>query len=454
MEVILIVDDEPDICSMLSGVLKDEGYSVYTARNCQEGEKIFLENSPDVVLLDVWLPDGDGVDLLKKLREKNSVSQFIMISGHSNIEIAVRAVKMGAYDFLEKPLSIDRTLTTVKRALEVVRLKEENLSLKERFGDETRLDGVSEHIRDVMKKIEIFSQSSSPVLITGESGTGKEVVARNIHLKSPRASMPFVPVNCAAIPEELIESELFGYERGAFTGAVGRKKGKFDLAHKGTLFLDEIGDMTLKTQSKVLRILQEQCFERVGGTESIKVDVRIIAATNKNLEDEIRKERFRKDLYFRLKVLPIELLPLRERREDIPVIINYFMQYYCKLYRKAVKTLSSGAMNVLMNYDWPGNVRELKNVVERLVIMSDEINIEIEDLPSEIRSWQMREMKREMHYSGTLEQARAEFERDYIYSKLKEYDFNITRTAEALDISRENLSRKIKHLGIKMARDL
>jgi two-component system nitrogen regulation response regulator NtrX len=453
MGSVLIVDDEPDICNMLSGILKDEGYDVFTARSCEEGERSFLENEPDVVLLDVWLPDGDGVEVLKKLKNKNSRSQFIMISGHSNIETAVRALKLGADDFLEKPLSIDKTLNSVKRALEVLQLREENLNLREKLEGEMKLIGVSAHINEVIKKMEIFAQSNSPILITGESGTGKEVVARTIHSKSPRSSMPFVPVNCAAIPEELIESELFGYEKGAFTGAVGRKKGKFDLAHRGTLFLDEIGDMSLKTQAKILRILQEQCFERVGGTDTIKVDVRIIAATNKNLEEEIKKERFRSDLYFRLKVLPIDLLPLRKRKEDIPVLVNHFIQYYCKIYRKAIKNLSSEALEVLLNYDWPGNVRELKNIVERLVIMGDDINIDKDDLPSEFQPQIVNDVVKLTGYDGTLEQARENFERDYIYNKLKQYDFNITRTAEVLEIARENLSRKIKQLGIKLKKE-
>lgn len=453
MSTVLIVDDEPDICRMLSGILKDEGYNVVTAGSCKEAEGIFLQEMPEIVLLDVWLPDGDGVELLKRLQERNSISQFIMISGHSNIETAVKAVKLGAYHFLEKPLSIDKTITTIKNALELVQLKEENLNLKERLEEEVKLIGVSAHIRDVIKKIEIFSKTNSPVLITGASGTGKEVVARLIHTNSPRAQKPFVPVNCAAIPEELIESELFGYEKGAFTGAVGRKKGKFDLANKGTLFLDEIGDMSLKTQAKILRILQEQCFERVGGTETIRVDVRIIAATNKNLEEEITRERFRSDLYFRLKVLPIDLLPLKNRREDIPVIINHFIQHYCKIYRKAIKKLSSEALEVLVNYDWPGNVRELKNIVERLVIMGDDINIDVEDLPSELRTRVDKDISMATWYSGTLEEAKERFERDYILNKLKQYDFNITRTAEVLEISRENLSRKIKQLGIKLKRE-
>lgn len=453
MSAILIVDDEPDICNMLSGILKDEGYNVFTAGSCKEGESIFLEKMPEIVLLDVWLPDGDGVDVLKQLKGKNSVSQFIMISGHSNIETAVKAVKLGAYDFLEKPLSIDKTLTTVKRALEIVQLKEENLSLKEKLEGEMKLLGVSAHINDIIKKIDIFAPSNSPVLITGESGTGKEIVARCLHSNSPRGIMPFVPVNCAAIPEELIESELFGYEKGAFTGAAGRKKGKFDMAHKGTLFLDEIGDMTLKTQAKILRILQEQCFERVGGIETIKVDVRIIAATNKDLEEEISEEKFRSDLYFRLRVLPIDLLPLRKRREDIPVIINHFIQHYCKIYRKAIENLSSEALEVLVNYDWPGNVRELKNIVERLVIMGDDINIDVNDLPSEIRSGVVKDVAKSAGYGGTLEEAKEKFERDYILNRLKQYDFNITRTAEVLEISRENLSRKVKQLGIKLKKE-
>lgn len=454
MSTILIIDDEPDICNMLSGILKEEGYNVFTAGSCKEGESTFLEKTPDIVLLDVWLPDGDGVELLNKLKGKNSTSQFIMISGHSNIETAVRAVKLGAYDFLEKPLSIDKTLTTVKRAFEVVQLKEENLSLKEKLEGEVKLLGVSAHINDIIKKIDIFASSNSPVLITGESGVGKEVVARCLHRKSPRATMPFVPVNCAAIPEELIESELFGYEKGAFTGAVGRKKGKFDMAHRGTLFLDEIADMTLKTQAKILRILQEQCFERVGGIETIKVDVRIIAATNKNLEEEITKERFRKDLYFRLKVLPIDLLPLRKRREDIPVIINHFIQYYCKMYRKTIKNISSEALDILINYDWPGNVRELKNIVERLVIMEDDINIDVDDLPSELKLNTVTDAGGSSGYDGTLEQAKVNFERDFIFNKLRQNSFNITKTAEALEISRENLSRKVKQLGIKLKREI
>ncbi|HEY4716066.1 MAG TPA: sigma-54 dependent transcriptional regulator [bacterium] len=449
-EIVLIVDDAIDIRSSLSGILSDEGYGIVSAGSCIEAEKLLSDKQPDIILLDVWLPDGDGVNFIKKVKEKSPESQIIMISGHGSIETAVRAIKLGANDFLEKPLSIEKVLVAINRAAEISALKVENTLLRGQIEENIKLQGSSSLLEEVKKKIDIFSQSGSPVIIYGESGTGKEVAARLIHYKSPRSSKPFVPVNCAAIPEELIESELFGYEKGAFTGAMGRKKGKFDLAHNGTLFLDEIGDMSLRTQAKILRILQEQTFERVGGTEPISVNVRIIAATNKNLEEEIQNEHFRRDLYFRLKVLPIEMPPLRARKDDIPILINHFLAQFSKIYKKPVKQCSAEAIEAMKAYAWQGNVRELKNVMERLVIMSEGITIEVDDLFSEFKSSPATGVDDVKIYNGSLEKARQEFEKYYIMNKLVECGLNITRTAELLEISRENLSRKIKHLGIKI----
>jgi two-component system nitrogen regulation response regulator NtrX len=375
-----------------------------------------------------------------------------MMSGHGTIETAVRATKLGAYDFIEKPLSLEKLLLTIQNALKISQLVEENRALKAKIDRDYEMIGESSPIRDLKAQIAIAAPTSGWVLITGENGTGKELVARAIHHCSHRHDKPFVEVNCAAIPEELIESELFGHEKGAFTGATAQRKGKFDLAHEGTLFLDEIGDMSLKTQAKVLRILQERKFERVGGSRTIEVDVRVIAATNKDLEEEIRKGNFREDLFYRLNVLPFHVPSLRDRTEDIPALANHFLEHFCSKESREIKTLSPGAMDALTVYSWPGNVRELKNIIERLVIMTADDLISERHLPASIRAVRptMRPAAQSPTDLATYREAKEEFEKEFILQKLEENDWNISRTAEAIDIERSNLHRKIKSFGIEL----
>ena len=363
MKTIMVVDDGIDIREALGGVFMDEGYDVTSAGTAEEALKKLESRVPEIVLLDIWLPGMDGIDALKEIKKRHPELPVIMISGHASIETAVKATKLGAYDFIEKPLSLDKVILTVEHALEQRRLVEENNELRVKALARYEIIGNSKAIEELQTAIRRAAPSNSTALITGENGTGKELVARNLHLLSLRSGKPFVEVNCAAIPEELIESELFGHEKGAFTSAVAQKKGKFDLADKGTIFLDEIGDMSLKTQAKVLRILQEQTFERVGGTGRISVDVRVIAATNKNLKEEIIKGAFREDLYYRLNVIPFLVPPLRERAGDIPLFIGHFLREFSRETSREALTVSPEAVGILMKYDWPGNVRELKNVI-------------------------------------------------------------------------------------------
>lgn len=435
---ILVVDDEESILDTLSGILEDEGYEVITASSGENALTQFKEFSPEVVLLDVWLPGMDGIDILKRIRENNSFTSVIMISGHSNIDTAVNAIKLGAYDFLEKPLSLEKVLILIKRALE-------RQELEKKLGVETwEIVGESPKMIALKEAIKKTAASQSRVLIYGESGTGKELVARAIHNESDRKDKNFVEVNCAAIPHELIESELFGHEKGSFTGAFERKKGKFELAHEGTLFLDEIGDMSLATQAKVLRVIETQEFQRVGGNKKIKVDVRIIAATNKNLQEEIRKVNFREDLFFRLNVIPIHIPPLRERKDDIPLLAEYFLKIFAQQYGQRTKRLSKTTLQSLMDYDWPGNVRELKNTIERFVIMNPSEIIDFREIPH------AKEEPLDIYEYRTLREAREHFERNFILKKLKEHNWNVSKTAEEMDIERSNLHRKIKSLGIKI----
>ncbi|RMG75096.1 MAG: sigma-54-dependent Fis family transcriptional regulator [Nitrospirae bacterium] len=440
---VLVVDDEAGIRESLKDILEDEGYEVLTAADAEEAIKVFNQSQPDLVYLDIWLPDRDGLEVLEEIKAKDSSVPVVMISGHGTIEVAVKATKLGAYDFLEKPLSLERVLLTAQRAIERGRLEQEYKELKNRISGKYQLVGQSRVIEVLKEEIERVSRTNSRVLITGESGTGKELVARLIHEYSARAHQPFIEVNCAAIPQELIESELFGHEKGSFTGAYERKKGKFELADKGTLFLDEIGDMSLLTQAKVLRVIETQEFQRVGGNKSIKTDVRIIAATNKNLEREVKKGNFREDLYFRLNVIPLHIPPLRERKEDIPLLVRHFIKTISAEYGRAEKRISDEALQLLMQYDWPGNVRELRNAVERMVIMcpSDEIS------PKDIPMFKTDEGGDYFSYK-TLKEAREAFERDFILKRLKENNWNISKTAEVLNIERSNLYRKIKNYGI------
>ena len=368
---ILIVDDEPTILRSLGGLLSDEGFEVLTASNGYEALKIIDVESPDLVLLDIWMPGIDGIETLKEIKKNNDFIQVIMITGHGTIETAVNATKLGAYDFIEKPLSIDKVIVAINNALKFRRIKEENKYLRKKTLEKHSLTGTSQQIIDLKKQIQITAPTNAWILIKGENGTGKELVARTIHLLSPRASQPLIDISCAAIPEEFIDSELFGHEKGAFPGAAVKKIGKLEMASGGTIFFDEIGDMSLKTQSKITRVLQEQKLQRLGGSRIIEIDLRVIAATNKNLEKEIENKNFREDLYYRLNVIPIKVPPLRERQKDIPVLAEYFLDMSIKQNRCAKKTITENGLKELIGYSWPGNVRELKNLIERLVIMVD-----------------------------------------------------------------------------------
>jgi two-component system nitrogen regulation response regulator NtrX len=424
------------------------------ASNGEEGLEKIREENPDLVLLDIWMPGIDGLETLRRAKEQWPDLLVVMMSGHGTIETAVKALKMGAYDFIEKPLALEKVLLCVQNALKMGQLLEENRNLKARIAKDYEMIGESPPIADLKQQISIAAPTNGWVLITGENGTGKELVARAIHNLSNRRDKPFVEVNCAAIPEDLIESELFGHEKGSFTGATTQRKGKFDLANEGTLFLDEIGDMSLKTQAKVLRILQERKFERVGGTRTIEVDVRVIAATNKNLEEEIQKGSFREDLFYRLNVLPFHVPPLRERREDIASLVKHFLAHFSRQESREDKTMAPDAMKVLQNYSWPGNVRELKNLIERLVIMTPGTEIRLEDLPANLTSRQNSSVSPGLVESaldaGNFREAKEEFEREYILRKLQENEWNISRTAEEIDLERSNLHRKIKTHGIEL----
>ncbi|OGW44849.1 MAG: Fis family transcriptional regulator [Nitrospirae bacterium RBG_13_41_22] len=441
--IILIVDDEEGIRESLSGIFEDEGYDVITARSGEEALKILKEQNMDLILLDVWLPGIDGVQTLKEIKDIKPDIPVIMISGHGNIDLAVKATRMGAYDFLEKPLSLEKVLLDAKRAIERRTLEMEYNALKQDLTKKWRLIGNSKTMKQLREQIDIAAQSNSRVLILGESGSGKEIVAHILHDQSGRAEKPFIEMNCAAIPQELIESELFGHEKGSFTGAFERKKGKFELADEGTLFLDEVGDMSLSTQSKVLRVIETQEFQRVGGSKTIKVDVRIIAATNKDLREEVKKGNFREDLLYRLNVIPVVIPPLRNRKEDIPVLVEYFLEYFAAEYGKRPKKMAPGGLKVLEAYDWPGNIRELRNMIERLVIMTPLDTITPTNLV-------IGESVRSDYFSfKTLREARDVFEKDFIIKKLEENNWNISKTAEVLDIERSNLHRKIKAYDIK-----
>src|SRR6266850_8351620 len=399
---------------------------------------------PDVTFLDIWMDRMDGLETLAEIKRARPESVVVMISGHGTIETAVKATRLGAYDFVEKPLSLEKILVTVSRALEHARLERENAALRAGFEQRAEIVGESAAIRVLREQIATAAPSSGRVLIHGENGSGKELVARAIHVHSARSERAFVEVNCAAIPEELIESELFGHERGAFTGAHARRRGRFELADGGTIFLDEIGDMSLKTQAKVLRALEEQSFERVGGKDTIKVDVRVIAASNRDLQSLIRHGRFRDDLYYRLSVIPIEVPPLRSRPEDIPLLVDYFIRGFSADNGKRVKALSGEALAYFLAYEWPGNVRELRNMVERLVIMAPRDLIDAEDVPVPLRPKETVGETRER----TLREARDNFERAYILAELRANEWNMTRTAERLGIERSHLYRKIKTYGI------
>ena len=441
---VLIVDDEEGIRESLSQIIEDDGYETVTASSGEEAIKVLQETLPDLVLLDIWMSGIDGIQTLQEIKAMHSDLPVIMISGHANIESAIKATKMGAYDLLEKPLSLDKVLLSVQRALEKKKLEIENRALRENLFRRWKLVGESQKMKQLEEQIRMAAASNSRVLILGESGSGKELVAHLLHDHSPRTNGLFVEVNCAAIPQELIESELFGHEKGSFTGAFERKKGKFELADKGTLFLDEIGDMSLQTQAKVLRVIETQEFQRVGGNKNIKVDVRIISATNKDLAEEVKKGNFREDLFFRLNVIPIKVPALRERLEDIPLLVDHFLDILAGEYGQQKKSVSPEALSALQKHTWPGNIRELRNVLERLVIMTpSKVIPEVDILASEAP---------ESDYFGftTLKDARDAFEKEFIARKLRENSWNVSKTAEVLGIERSNLHRKIKAYEIKV----
>lgn len=451
---ILVVDDEEAIRASLSGILEDEGFRVLCAGDGMEAVSVVEREMPDLVLLDIWMPRMDGLETLQKLKETYPGLLVIMMSGHGTIETAVRSTKLGAYDFIEKPLSLEKVIVSVKNALGMNRLREENASLRGMVLQDHEMIGNSLPMSQLRDQIRLVAPTNASVLITGENGTGKELVARSIHFYSQRRDRPFIAINCAAIPEELIESELFGHERGAFTGAVAQKKGKFDIADGGTIFLDEIGDMSFKTQAKVLRILQERRFERVGGTRTIEVDVRVIAATNKVLEEEIKVGRFREDLYYRLNVVPFKVPSLRDRKEDISLLLEHFLATFCRREGGGRKMILPEAAALMVEYEWPGNVRELKNIVERLVIMTPGNTIAANQLPDYICAVDARAAAGSRVEAflerSSLREAREEFEKEFILQKLEENDWNISKTAEAIELERSNLHRKIKSYGIDM----
>lgn len=460
---ILIVDDEEGIRISLRGILEDEGYHVDDRASAEDAIVFFNENSTDLILLDVWMENMDGISLLKRIHETTPDLPVIMISGHGNIETAVKAIKHGAHDFIEKPLSLDKIIIAVDRALKFASLKKENIQLRNITSTPIiKPVGESQVMMGLKSMIEKVAPLDTWVLITGENGTGKELVAQSIHQKSKRAQKPMVAINCAAIPEELIESELFGHEKGAFTGAESSKVGKFEMAHEGTLFLDEIGDMSLKTQAKILRILQEKCFERVGSNRLIHADVRVIAATNKNLEEAISNGEFREDLYYRLRVFPMHVPPLRERGQDIILLTKHLNKELASELGLKEVHFSPEAESQLMNYSWPGNVRELKNFLERMIILHSGSIVEEDSLPSEFHEDKdlnfqfdhgdddLHEKSLEVITQGEIDfkTARNAFEAQFLTSKLEEYDGNITRLAEAIGLERSYLHRKLKSYQI------
>ena len=450
MSSILIVDDEPGVRAALSGVLRDEGYRVDAVESGEACLERLGRQPYDVVVLDVWLPGMDGLATLTRMRERDVDSAVVMISGHGSVEAAVRAIKMGAFDFVEKPLSLDKTVLVIRNALRQRSLEAENIALRARVDAQHTMVGESHAMVRLRDQIALAAPSNGRVLIFGENGTGKELVARSIHAMSRRRTGPFVEVNCAAIPEELIESELFGHVRGAFTGAVADRRGKFEMAHGGTMFLDEIADMSLKTQAKVLRVLQEQTLEAVGGSTRIRVDARVLAATNKDLTEEIRHGRFREDLYFRLNVVPIFVPPLRERPDDIPLLADHFMALLAREYGRRAKTFEADAMALLCRAPWPGNVRELRNLVERLMIMVTGERVTADDARTlgsgGANHGQAPAPAAEPQAS--LHVARDEFEKAYILRALGSQLGNMSRTADLLGVERSNLYRKMRAFGI------
>ena len=457
---ILVIDDEAAIRDSLRMTLEYEGYEVIGAATGQEGLVLAEREAPDLVLLDVKMPGMDGLDVLERLRTMNETLPVVVVSGHGTISTAVEATKKGAFDFIEKPFAADRVLVSLRNALDQRQLRDENRTLKKAVEVRHQMIGDSPALKAVMTAVGRAAPTNATVLIQGESGVGKELVARTIHRNSLRSRERFVQVNCAAIPEELIESELFGHEKGSFTGATEKQVGKFEQADRGTIFLDEVGDMSAKTQAKVLRVLQEGEVERLGSARTIKVDVRVIAATNKNLEEEIQNGRFREDLYFRLAVIPIQVPPLRERPEDIPVLVRHFMDTFSRENNVRPKRITQAALEALQRYRWKGNIRELRNTVERLIIMTAGETIEVSDLPDVVRSPSASGAAQPRagadgaaSRAGTLREFKDNSERQYLVAKLRENAWNISKTAEVIDTPRSNLYKKLEQYQISQEND-
>ncbi len=448
MKPVLIIDDEKEICDSISMILEYEGYAVDSTTSAIEGLKKFNEQDFSAVLLDIQMPEMNGFEVLKKIKEAKPSTSVIIISAHGSVENAIKATRLGAFDFLEKPIDRDKLLISVRNATEQATLKEENEEIKKTFVGEGEILGRSKAIQKILELIDKVAPLETRVLITGENGTGKELVARAIHKKSERKDKPFIEVNCAAIPNELIESELFGHEKGSFTGAVSQRIGKFELANKGIIFLDEIGDMSLQAQAKVLRAIEEGRIERVGGGKKIDVDVRIIAATNKNLLEEIHKGNFREDLYHRLNVIPIHVPPLRERIEDIPILVEHFCKEITAKHKKPPVRFSEDAIKILQAQPWTGNVRELRNIVERIIIIVDKREITSKDIDFLFAGTQAS-LDNLIDTSNSFQEFKEKAEKAFILKQLKANDWNISKTAEILDIQRSHLYTKMRKYGIE-----
>src|SRR3954447_5132301 len=451
---ILVIDDEAEIRRSVRMILEYEGYEVIEASSGPEGVTLAEREAPDLVFLDIKMPGMDGLDALQRIRAANETLPVVIISGHGTVSTAVEATKLGAFDFIEKPLASERVLVTIRNALDQTRLRNENTSLKRAVEVRHQMVGESPALRQVWDAIKRAAPTNATVLLLGESGSGKELVARSIHRNSLRSRDRFVQVNCAAIPEELIESELFGHEKGSFTGATEKQIGKFEQADHGTIFLDEVGDMSAKTQAKVLRVLQEGEVERLGSARTVKVDVRVIAATNKNLEEEIEKGHFREDLYFRLAVIPIQVPPLRERPEDIAPLVRHYMDYFSRENNVRPKRITQAALEALTRHRWRGNIRELRNTVERMIIMTSADTIDVPDIPESIRvDAPSRGPDNEAVKAGTLREHKEVSERVFLVQKLRETGWNISKTAELIDTPRSNLYKKLEQYNIKQETD-
>jgi two-component system nitrogen regulation response regulator NtrX len=446
-EKILVIDDEAGIRSSLRGILEDEDFAIKTAETAEEALELLRKQDFSLILLDIWLPGMNGIELLKKIKAMNENSQVVMISGHGTIETAVVATKLGAYDFLEKPLSLEKVILTVKNALRQKKLEEENIQLREKIRAKYHLIGKSAAIQKIREKIKGVAPTSAPVLICGENGTGKELVARLIHLESPRKEQRFIPINFAAIPEDLVETELFGYVKGSSAHALKDKKGKLLMANRGTLFFEEIDHMSLEIQAKLARVIEEQRFDPPGSAEFIPVDIRIIAATDKNLRESVAEGKFREDLFSKLNVIPIAIPPLRERKEDIPILVNHFLKHFSIENGKKKKSMSSQAMKAFVNYSWPRNISELINVIERFVIIVQDEEIKASHLLLLVESREPQSTPRPPGYQS-LKQARTQFEREYIHRALIKHKWDLQETASELKIEKSKLNKKIKSLGL------